>query len=188
MSVFRVQMAFPFDTALPADVVTINPHYNGSDAQALANALAANLKATTYVALHPFTIKVYDAKQKPPSYPLATATQSGTPPNSGIPREVAVCLSYYAVYNRPRFRGRLFLPPTWFTAVANVRPSGTLQQAVVDFSTDVLTKALPGGTFWTVYSPTQGTDAQVTDVWCDDEWDTVRSRGLKATNRITKKV
>lgn len=189
MAVYTVQMQFPFDSALPKDVVQITPHFFGDNPQALVTALANNLKATTYVATHPFTIKAYDASAKPPSYPLAVATQTGTPQNSGIPREVALCLSYYTTYNRPRYRGRLFLPPTWFTAVANVRPSGAIQSAVIQFATDVLTKALPAQHNWCVWSDVEGKNmGQVTDVWCDDEWDTIRSRGLKATNRVTGKV
>jgi hypothetical protein len=42
---------------------------------------------------------------------------------------------------------------------------------------------LPPSTFWVVYSRKTGGDAQVTNVWVDDEWDTVRSRGLRGTVR-----
>ena len=28
----------------------------------------------------------------------------------------------------------------------------------------------------------------VTNVWVDDEWDTIRSRGLKSTSRVTATV
>lgn len=187
MAVFRVQMKFPYDGALPRDEIVINPHYNGSDPQQLADALKANLIAYNPITTKPFTIKVYDAKKPPPSYPLATASQTGTAAGSDGPREVAICLSYYAQFNRPRFRGRLYLPASWFTAVLNVRPTGAVMTGVLGFASSVLTRTLPAGTFWTVYSPTAGTDAQVTDIWCDDEWDTVRSRGLKGTTRQTAK-
>lgn len=187
MAVFRVQLNFPFDSTLPRDKVSINPHYNGSDPQQLADALKANLIAYNPVTTAPFDIKVYDAKKAPPSYPLATASQSGTPPASSTPREVAICLSYYAQWNRPRYRGRLYLPAWWFTATVNVRPSGAIMTAALGFANSVLTKTLPAGTFWTVYSGVGGFDAQVTDIWCDDEWDTIRSRGLRATTRQTAK-
>jgi hypothetical protein len=36
---------------------------------------------------------------------------------------------------------------------------------------------------WSVHSPTAGTTEKVEHYWCDDEWDTVRSRGLRATTR-----
>jgi hypothetical protein len=188
MSVYRVAMSFPFDSTLPKDVVTVNPHYNGTDPDALAQALKANLIAYTPVTTKPFTIKVYDAKKAPPSYPLATASQSGTAPSSGMPREIALCLSYYAIFNRPRYRGRLYLPAWWFTSVLQTRPTGAIMTAALGFASSVLTKSLPPGTFWTVWSKANGSDAQVTDVWCDDEWDTQRSRGMVATTRQTAKV
>lgn len=186
MSVFRAQLSFPYDTALPKDAVTINPHFNGSDAQALANALKANLIAHNSITTHPFTVKIYDAKKPPPSYPLATAGQTGTAPNSGVPRETAICLSYYATWNRPRYRGRLYLPAWWFTATVNNRPSGAIMTAALEFGAAVLHSGLPANTFWTVWSPTGGFDSQVTDNFVDDEWDTQRSRGLSATTRQTQ--
>jgi hypothetical protein len=186
MATYRVSMQFPFDSTLPKDVISINPHYNATDPQALVNALAANLKNTTYVSTHPFTLKAYDAAKAPPSYPLAIASQSGTAPNSGVPREVAICLSYYSTYNRPRFRGRLFLPPTWFSAVANVRPTGAIISAALAFATDVLTKSLPSQTNWVVWSDVEKkSQGGVSDCWVDDEWDTIRSRGLSPTTRQT---
>jgi hypothetical protein len=178
-------MSFPFDGSLPRDAVQINPHYFGDDPQALVNALSTNFAATTFGALKPHTFKAYDALKPPPSYPLATKTVTGTPPNSGIPREVAICLSYYTTYNRPRYRGRLYLIPTWFTSVANVRPSGAIQQAALDFAHEVLTKSLPANTDMVVFSKVEGKAmGGVSDFWVDDEWDTVRSRGLRGTTRL----
>jgi hypothetical protein len=182
-------MAFPYDSALPKDVVSINPHYNGSDPQQLANALKTNLQGYTPVGPHPFTIKVYDALAPPPSYPLATATQEGTAPSSQCPREIALCLSYFSTYNRPRFRGRLYLPVSWFTSVVNVRPSGAVITGALDFAPSVLTKALPSQTNWVVWSAVEKkSQGGVSDVWVDDEWDTIRSRGLSPTTRQTAKV
>jgi len=188
MSVYRAALSFPMDSSLPKDVININPHFNGTDPDALAGALKANLDAYTATAGKPYTIKIYDAAKAPPSYPLATRTVTGTPPASPAPREVAICLSYFAIYNRPSFRGRLYLPSSWVTASPQVRPSDPLLANVLAFATSVLTKSLPPSTFWTVWSKLHHTDAQVTDIWCDDEWDTVRSRGMKSTKRVTAKV
>jgi hypothetical protein len=186
--IMRAALSFPYDSALPRDVLNINPHFNGPDAAAVAAMLKSNLLAYTPTADKPWSIKIYDAKKPPPSYPLAQESNSATTPNSSVPREVALCLSYYAVYNRPSFRGRLYLPASWFTSVAAVRPAAPTITAVLGFATSVLTRGLPAATFWTVYSKTHGTDAQVTDIWADDEWDTIRSRGLKPTSRQTAKV
>lgn len=178
-------MSFQYDSALPKDVITITPHFNGSDPDALAQALKTNLVNYTPTATKPFTIKIYDALKAPPSYPLATASQGGTPAASSCPREIALCLSYYTTYNRPRYRGRLYLPAMWFTgAPSTVRPTTGIQTAVLGFATAVLTKSMPAQTNWVVYSPTERKSmGGVTNVWCDDEWDTIRSRGLEPTTR-----
>jgi hypothetical protein len=189
VATYKVSLSFPYDSALPRDAVTVNPHYNGSDPDALAAALKANLIAYNPITTAPFTIKVYDALKAPPSYPLATASQTGTPPQAGTPRELALCLSYFSTYNRPRYRGRLYLPAWWFTSVVNVRPSGAIMTGALNFATAVLTKSLPAQTNWVVFSPRDGkSQGGVSDIWVDDEWDTVRSRGLKATTRQTAKI
>jgi hypothetical protein len=181
----KASIGFQYDSSLPRDVVTITPHYNCDDPAALADWLKSQLNSQPYIVGKPFTIKVYDAKKAPPSYPLATVTNPGTPPTSGLPREVAICLSFYGTWNRPTYRGRLYLPASWFTSVSQVRPTGAIVTAALNFA-DVLGKNMPSGMFWTVYSRKKGTDAQVTDAWVDDEWDTVRSRGLRPTTRQTK--
>lgn len=185
--VIRVQMGFPSDSALPKDIITLNPHFNAGDATALLNSLKTNLNAWSGTAGKPFTLKAYDATKLPPSYPLATVSQTGSTPNSTAPREVALCLSYYANFNRPRFRGRLYLPGSWLTAAPNVRPADPTIATALTFK-DVVGKNLPSGAFWTVWSTVTRTDAQVTNAWVDDEWDTIRSRGMVATKRVTGTV
>src|SRR3982751_2212245 len=110
MSIFRAQISFPADTALPRDQMSITPHYTGDNASALANWLKASLIAWPSTATRPFKIKVYDAEKAKPNYPLATAEQTGTTPNTGAPREVCLCLSYFSTFNRKSWRGRLYLP------------------------------------------------------------------------------
>jgi hypothetical protein len=179
-------MQFPADTSLPKDVFSINPHFNGSDPDALLAALKANLQAWTPTASRPFTLKAYDAAKTPPNYPLATASAPGTPPSSGCPREVALCLSYYSTYNRPRFRGRLFIPATFLTSVVQVRPTDGLMDNVLDFGRLVLHQGMPSQTNWVVWSHVENkSQGGVSDIWCDDEWDTIRSRGLASTQRKT---
>lgn len=189
MATYKVSMSFPFDTALPKDAITLNPHFNGSDPDALAQALKANLIAYNPVTTKPFTIKVYDATKAPPSYPLATASQAGTPAPSQCPREIAICLSYYSTYNRPRYRGRLYLPASWFTSTVNVRPTGAIITAALGFASSVLTKSLPAQTNWVLYSKVDGkSQGGVNNIWVDDEWDTMRSRGMAPTSRQTATV
>jgi hypothetical protein len=188
MTIMRAQLGFPFDTDFARDVITLNPHFDGPDPAALAIALKANLIAVPAIgATTPFTIKVYDAKKAPPSYPLATASQGTGHAPSSLPREVALCLSYYGGFNRPRFRGRLYIPSSLIAGSAGLRPT-TTQMNNVGAWANTLGKNLPGNTWWTLYSRKAGTAAQVTNWWVDDEWDTVRSRGMRAGTRITGTV
>lgn len=185
--IVRVQLQFPYDSTLPRDVFSINPHYESSNPVGLLAGLKTNLQNWTPTAGHPVILKAYDALKAPPSYPLAIDQVAGTTPNSGVPRELALCLSYFGGVNRPTFRGRLFLPATWFGVAPAVRPTGAQQDLAGEFA-GIIGKNLPNGMWWTVYSRKNRSAAQVTDWWVDDEWDTVRSRGLKPTSRVTGKL
>jgi hypothetical protein len=183
MAVYRAQIGFPLDSALPRDIVTVNPHYNGGDAQGLADRLKANLIANVQIgASQPFTIKIYDAKKAPPSYPLATATNGTGFVATTHPRELGLCLSYYAQWNRPTFRGRVYIPCHFLLGSVGLRPTSTQIANALAWK-DTLTNGLPSGTFFVVYSRKTGQDSQVTNWWVDDEWDVTRSRGLKPTTR-----
>jgi hypothetical protein len=185
MAIYRVQISFPVDGVLPADAMAITPHYFGDDAQALANVLKSNLSAFVPVgATKPFKIRVYDAQKPPPSYPLATAEQAGTPPTSGIPRELALCLSYYSQFNRPRLRGRLYIPQVLIGGTLGSRPSTTQIASALSWK-DPLTQSLPGSHNLVVYSRVDDKANGVNNFWVDDEWDIVRSRGRKPTTRQT---
>ena len=185
MANYRVQISFPVDGVLPADAMTITPHYSGDNAQGLADVLKSNLSAFAPVgAGKPFKISVYDAEKAPPNYPLATASQTGTPPTSGGPRELALCLSYYSTWNRPRLRGRLYIPYIFVTGALGQRPTGAQITAALDWRTP-LTAGLPSAHRMIVWSRVEKKAYGVSDFWVDDEWDIVRSRGRKPTTRQT---
>lgn len=183
MAYYRAQIGFPCDSALPRDVVTINPHYSGDNAQGLADALKANLIAHPPIgASKPFTIKIYDDEAAPPNYPLAQASNGTGFITSTGPREIGMCLSYYATFNRPSFRGRVYIPYTFIGGAMGVRPTSTQRDAVMLWAA-VLGIGLPGGTAWGVWSKKNRSFAGVNNVWADDEWDIQRSRGLRPTTR-----
>ena len=168
--------------------MTINPHFAGDAPQALADVLKANLAALPEIGLtKPFTIKIYDALKPPPSYPLATAAQGTGFFGTGWPREVALCLSYYASFNRPHSRGRLYIPFTLIGGALDLRPTGSQMDKVLSWR-EVFRTGMPSGHRWQTYSPTTGASEPVTNCWVDDEWDIVRSRGLKGTTRHTATV
>src|SRR5213595_595359 len=183
MAVYRAQISFPADSALPRDEMSITPHYTGDNPGGLANALKANLVAFPAVATKPFKIKVYDALLAPPSYPLATAEQAGTPNQSGVPREVCLCLSFFSTFNRPSWRGRLYLPHFLFGDAMGIRPTPAQTAAALAFH-EVLAAGIPQGHAWVVFSRKHRETHSVTNVWVDDEWDIQRSRGLKGTTRV----
>jgi hypothetical protein len=182
----RAQIGFQYDSTIPRDLMMITPHYSANDATALGDALVANLKLNPQVTTKPFTVNLYNVQATPPSAPLYTGGQSGTPPGSIAPREVALCLSYFGGFNRPTFRGRLYIPATLLTSTAGKAPTGGQMAAAGTFAA-TLGKNLPSGNYMVVWSRKKQSAAQVTDWWVDNEWDTVRSRGLKADNRITGK-
>lgn len=186
MAFYRVSIAFPLDSDLPRDYMTINPHYFGDNASALANAIKSNLIAHTQVGARPFFIKVYDAQKAPPSYPLATAEQVAAAPASTAPREVALCLSYFSAWNRPSYRGRLYLPHMLFGGAQGLRPTTIQRDAAMSFKS-VLEDNLPANVNFVVWSRKLDNGFGVTDFWVDDEWDIVRSRGLRPTGRTLGK-
>jgi hypothetical protein len=184
----RVAIGFPLDSALPKDVVTINPHYQGDNPQALADALKVNLIANVQIgAATPFKIKVYDAQKAAPSYPLYETINGTGFRTTDTPRETALCLSYYASFNRPRYRGRVYIPGAFVGAPHMLRPSAG-QIANCMLFADTLSKNLPSAHHWSVWSKRDATGRPVTDAWVDDEWDTVRSRGLRGTQRTIQHV
>jgi len=188
MAIYRVQVAFQLDTAFPRDAMTINPHFFGDNPQALGDALKTNIKAIASVGPSmPFTIKVYDAQKPPPSYPLYTTTNGTGFVATTLPREVALCLSYYSTNNRPSYRGRLYIPVALVGGALGLRPTTTQQNNVLGWRT-ALGAGLPSAHNWVVYSPKLQQSNGVSNVWVDDEWDTVRSRGLKPTTRVLATV
>lgn len=125
--------------------------------------------------------KIYRMGGTPPNYPEASAKVTVGSGGEPGPREVALCLSYYAGQNVPRRRGRMYIGP-YGKAAMGERPYealatqlGTLAQGLADL----------GGVNvqWVQHSPTTGEFHNVTNWWVDDEWDTRRSRGLRAATR-----
>jgi hypothetical protein len=163
--------------------MVITPHYTGTDPQALATALVANIKALSIMAANPqFQCDIYDALGPAPHHPLATAVNAGTTPTSTLPRETAVCLSYYATVNQPRKRGRVYLPAPILGNAAGARLGAGDVTRMLTFG-PALFKNLPSGHVPVVFSRTNVATYPITNYWVDNEWDTVRSRGLVATTR-----
>lgn len=204
-AIYRTQVSFAsdinFSSITPRDYVTVTPWFRVPDPSATLDtpdAIADNL-------VHAFTdtgsgrwvranvettakVYIHDPGSTEDGPPVATKTlfPSTSLPSQG-PREVAVCLSYYSVTNRPGRRGRLYLPMSVrdFAAELQSRPGTVTRNAAVELGKRLATAV--GGPLcdWILWSKKDQTAHGVTDIWVDDEWDTVRSRGLRATTRTT---
>jgi hypothetical protein len=183
--IFLAKIGFQLDSAFPRDAVTINPCYFGDNAQGLADALKTNLMTTSPVgATTPFRIRIYDAQKLPPSYPLAEASNGTGFKATTVPRELALCLSYYSTANRPGQRGRVYIPAYFLGGTIGLRPSVPQRDSALAWTT-TLGKSLPAAHNLVVYSRKVKQSYGVDNTWVDDEWDIVRSRGLRGENRST---
>lgn len=191
MALYRVQIAIEAGNDLAIDDST-NTFYlqdigPTSDPGNLAQS-AANLWATFRdypVGTTRITAKIYDMEQAEPRVPLETKYGVGLVANSpGGPREVALCLSFYSTTNIPRRRGRLYVGP-WHSGIMAQRPE--VLQAMNKCRDLAIGLTNLGGTDvdWMQYSQVNNLANKVTNWWCDNEWDTVRSRGLRGTSRIS---
>jgi hypothetical protein len=181
-------------TELAQDKITNTLYFDDSglttDAPGLATALA-NLYATYRI--YPtgwdrVNVRFYDMAEPIPReiQGEATSTASGGGPTAAGPREVALCLSFYAERNLPRNRGRVYVGPFASSAMSE-RPTSA-RTAELNVLKDGLADLGGADVMWCVYSPTSGpasnaTFKKITAGWIDDEWDTMRSRGLRAILR-----
>jgi hypothetical protein len=196
MPVYRMQVAFGADSALPRDRFIITPHFRQSDPggvlenepQGLVDDLAAALAAWNTVTRE-ISVKAYDAERTPiagePGRPLAEALlNANTYPLSNGPREMAVCLSFYSEFNSGRRRGRLYVPgPIVFSGGGiEARPSAA-QRTFVSALVPIFTDLGGADVDWCVWSRADRTARPVTHWFVDDEWDVQRRRGLRSNTR-----
>lgn len=192
MSVHRYQVSAAADTLLPRDRLVNNVYLNHTvpgviaptDIEAVCNDLADVFAANWYGGgdSREITVRAYEIGT-PPNFPVASVTKgTGLAPASAVPREVALCLSFYSGRNLPRRRGRIYLPMAGHSSAVGLRPAAGVRTAALDLGTAI---ANVGGVDvdWSVYSQRDGAPFAISHMWVDDEWDTVRSRGLKATTR-----
>jgi len=141
------------------------------------------------------TIKYYAADGSVPNYPFYEQSFSLSPAPAALdlPVEVSLCMSYANDSEnsvpRARRRGRIYV--SGFQSAFNVagRPT-TATTAAFANNMLVYCQAVNALTDLTavVYSRSNVAGYAIERVWCDNEWDTMRSRGLKATARTTYTV
>jgi hypothetical protein len=186
----RLQVAFQSDTTFPRDNVVITPHFETKvdptpNADQLCEDLATALSAwQAPTAGRQVVVRAYDAQGTPPVFPIGEAIRNlGVTVATASPREVALCLSFYSERNRPRQRGRLYIPfGVSSTGSPGLRPTTTQRQKIADL-VPIFTGLGGIDVDWSVYSRTDDTARPVTNWYVDDEWDIVRSRGMRPTAR-----
>jgi hypothetical protein len=191
MTIWRLQTTIQADSALPRDGMVITPHFDDhgafTDPDGLCEDWATAFSGWVVPANgRSITVKAYDAQSAPPNLPAGQAVRNPTlTPATYFPRELAVCLSFYSGANLPRQRGRLYLPLIFMAAgpiTPGVRPSSEWRDKVATL-VPLLTGLGGLDVDWCVYSRLDDTARPVSNWFVDDEWDVIRSRGLRPTTR-----
>jgi hypothetical protein len=190
----KVQVAVAADSLLPRDRIVNTFHLNNDgglftdeDWAGIAED-TATLFSTLYTGTREINVRVYDARGAAPHFPKGQFTRNvGTQNPSNSPREVACCLSYYGERNLPHTRGRMYICSTVAAMSGGPRPVIGDANKLFDLADGI---AGLGGldVDWQVYSPTTDAAENVQHCWVDDEWDTIRSRGLRGAARWTHPI
>jgi len=190
MAVFHAQVSAMYDTAFPRDrLVNVlsfdRPLALPADGAAIAGDIATLFDVEWYTAAPEITVKLY-AEGPAPQPPFAEATiNAGVIGAANGPREVALVLSHYSEFNRPRMRGRVFLAAFPGGAAAGPRPTSFVQGKALALGQGL--SDIGGADIdWGVWSPTDQAFRAATNIYVDDEWDTIRSRGLRPTSRAAQ--
>lgn len=189
---FWTNAADPLDD-LPSIFTALDDFYDSIDEH-----LSAGLSATA-------EYKVYDLTDAEPRVPIDTHTNALTvSASSMLPNEVAVCLSYKAApvsgQSAARLRGRIYIGPCGSSVLSNDTGgpvvSATASQDIADAAAALWQAGIGQSWYWVVFSPTQAGPSPWTSVelgvatnravegFVDNAFDTIRSRGLSATERI----
>lgn len=192
---YRALVSTYKSTEQAEDRITNSLYFNDQGLNTNALNLATDLATifATYRLLPPgwdrVNVRLYDMAEPVPRQIQGEFTHVAPTTGSSVggPREVALCLSYYSDRNLPRKRGRIYVGP-WSNGNMVERPPAG---AIANLTSLKTSLANLGGVDvqWCIYSPTRSLPGQtpvfeqVKAGWVDDEWDTVRSRGLRAIGR-----
>jgi hypothetical protein len=196
-TIYKVSIGVQVDNALPRDSMYVTPHFRDASGATAPSGLAtqiANNMSSFLGSPARGQVKVYLEDFNPGAIhnPLAIADfgTAGTFLSSSGPREVSLCLSYYAGQNTKRYRGRLYVPHAWIrvagggaSAAPAPRPTAQMIATAASFATVVLVPPRLNGLDWTVASTVDKVARNVTNYWVDDEWDIQRRRGYRGTTR-----
>ena len=207
MPIYRIQTSLRDKSGLPRDQYVSTLHVAPADGVADLTDVSAACYAVTnfYKALKGYmspciatglhTAKAYLVTIPPDdAAPVVSVDWEMNPAPSGgaLPIECAVCLSFHALRQpgiQPQStRGRIFFGPLDDTAMAFDAPTGethvaaAMQGAMNDAAQTMNNVFQSVGLVWVIYSRVHNTGYPVVNVSVDNEFDTVRSRGKRATN------
>lgn len=192
MPIYKAVITTWCDTTDPTDGMQITPHFNdtgvGSDPQGLADDLLTRWTGFlgTAFKVTQRRVQLYNATSPPPNYPVAISEANmGAAVASNVNRDVAVCLSFYSDFNRPRRRGRLYIP----CVLMGLSPTGGLVSGSILDKMITLPDVFAGlggvDVSWGIYSKADSAFRKATHWWVDDSYDTQRRRGRRASTRRT---
>nr|CRY97793.1 hypothetical protein [uncultured prokaryote] len=199
MATYRFQFTMLTADGLPENYVT-NTLYTASvdDADAgdclvyfLTFMRSIGASYSTYIQQNNHQYDVYRMSDATPRTPILSGLWNLTsaPTNPPLPPEVALCLSFqgdpFSGDPQSRRRGRIYVGPLRANeSDSSGRPISALINRLADAGANLLDDiAANTDSAWSVYSPTAGGTVIITNGWVDNEYDTQRRRGRKATAR-----
>lgn len=165
-----------------ATVTAFQSFYSGLTSQLLSS----------WVSQNGHMAKLYYAGGPKPNYPYyeQAFNLTSAPSGSGLPTEVAICLSFQGAktpgFPQARRRGRIYIGTLKATVNSNQRPLLAARESLRDEALELYDNiaAANVGSVWCVWSPTDGEAVPLSDCWVDDAFDTQRSRGQEVTSRV----
>lgn len=199
MPLIEAQIAAALSSTLPRDRIISVLHFNAREAPIIGTSDYDSL-ATDLLAIYAgnwgrapgqqeITVTIYDLDDPKPRPPRSVKIRDkGVAPAATAPREVALCLSFYAERNLPRQRGRMFLSPS-ARGLTGLGDRPTTQQMTDALAMADAFSGLGGANVdWCVRSIMDNQFKKITHAYVDNEWDTVRKRGMRATSRVEHDV
>lgn len=201
MPIYRLQTSLQDDSGLPRDQFVNSIHVDsGTGSQADQEAWSGALGLfyggfqsylSPVIRLTGHTVKTYLVGAPLESPPTHTYTFDLTAIGStSLPNEVACCLSMRGAlhpgWNRQSTRGRIYIGPLAVSASENVTGGGAVPatpfrlELTARFKTLCTNIAAVNGAVG-IYSKLHGAITPVIECSVDNEWDTQRSRGHRAT-------
>lgn len=205
MPVYKAQVSFPALNGVGADL-TINTFYVDTGVSVMDEAIAtfwATLLVDFYESFDSIggmfgydmelgRAKIYDVATPEPNYPLferALVCDNTSIPFQ-LPPEVALCVSYHndseIAVPRGRRRGRIYISG-WGTSnnSADGRPSSTTYNGLLTAYTGYVNAVNGGLGVACIWSQVGGQAHEIERITVDNEWDTQRRRGRKATLTVS---